>query len=171
MPNFNLTRRPDDGNAHCASVRQKRAFPWDACSYDMYTNTTSTEINIPRDAETNRRTSSPPPIKPSGYVTDLLRRFLGEEVRITTRPNRDITTNEMLEVLIAYCEYYGRRMPPVRIIRRFLPRVVWEVYGIGTSHSIRRDGKPRRGYRRLEWKPLEDSGQSASVPESEPIVL
>jgi len=131
---------------------------------------TLTEKSVPRDGETIRRTSAPPPKKPTGYVTDLLRQFLLEEVRITTRPIGDLTTNELLEVLAAYCECYGYRMPSARIIRRFLPSMVWEVYGVAKSHSIRRDGKFCRGYRRLEWRPCENTDQFDSTPQHDCLV-
>jgi len=100
-------------------------------------------------------------------VPDLLRHFLVEEVRASTHPNGDLTTGELVEVLVAYCELYALRMPPVSIVRKYLPKIMLEVHGVPNSHSIRQDGRWRRGFHHVEWRPCEDHDESPSVPQDE----
>ncbi len=128
-------------------------------SYGM--NDKLTEKAVPRDSATPSRTSAPqpPPARLKGYVPDLLRRLLQEEVRVSDAPNADLTTRELVEVLVEFCRLYALRLPSLVLVRRYLPTLVREIHGVGQSHSIIREGKHCRGFRHLEWKPCQDPEQ------------
>jgi len=133
---------------------------------------TSNERTVPPSRGTPRRPARPQPSqgKLEGYVPDLLREFLRKEVRPGICPNCDLTANEILEVLGAYCERHGWRWPSIVLTRRYLSQIVMEVYGVAESHSVKRDGKNCRGYRGVEWRPCGDSEGTAPVPEEATVV-
>lgn len=98
--------------------------------------------------------ASQPPSQTPEHV--LLRRFLSEEVRISGSKNADLSTGELIEVLIEYCRMFELPTPPLTKIKRALPAVMSDMFGAVRTHSLTRDGKACRDFRGVEFKPCNE---------------
>jgi hypothetical protein len=106
-----------------------------------------------------------------GDAVKALERFVTE--CLEKHGDSDITVEEMF---VAFCSFCRLSALPVMTRARFLdegPRPIKQVFGIGRSNSIIRNGTARRGYHNLRLKlsvaPSEDKSECSSTREAAPL--
>ena len=82
--------------------------------------------------------------------SDSLRRFLVENV--VQVENADLSIVEIVEAYAEYCPAMGWHPKPITDIHRELESLMLELFGTSKSHSIKRDKKSARGFRRVSLK-------------------
>ena len=82
--------------------------------------------------------------------SDSLRHFLVENVM--QDENADLSTTEIVEAYAEYCPVKGWNPKPITVIYRELESLMLELFGTSKSHSIRRDDKSTKGFRRVAFK-------------------
>ena len=82
--------------------------------------------------------------------SDSLRHFLVENV--VQDENSDLTTTEIVEAYAEYCPMKGWNPKPITVIHRELESLMLELFGTSRSHSIMRENKSQRGFRRVAFK-------------------
>ena len=82
--------------------------------------------------------------------SDSLRHFLVENV--VQDENADLSTTEIVEAYAEYCPVKGWNPKPITVIYRELESLMLELFGTSKSHSIRRDDKSTKGFRRVAFK-------------------
>ena len=82
--------------------------------------------------------------------SDSLRHFLVEN--ISPYESADLSTAEIVEAYAEYCPLKGWNPKPITVIHRELESLMLELFGTSKSHSIRRDGKSTKGFRRVALK-------------------
>ena len=82
--------------------------------------------------------------------SDSLRHFLMENVMQDEAS--DLSTTEIVEAYAEYCPLKGWNPKPITIIHRELESLMLELFGTSKSHSIKRDDKSTKGFRRVAFK-------------------
>lgn len=82
--------------------------------------------------------------------SDSLRHFLAENV--VQDENSDLSTTEIVEAYAEYCPLKGWDPKPITVIHRELESLMLELFGTSKSHSIKRDDKNTKGFRRVAFK-------------------
>jgi P4 family phage/plasmid primase-like protien len=82
--------------------------------------------------------------------SDSLRHFLVENV--VQDENADLSTTEIVEAYAEYCPVKGWNPKPITVIYRELESLMLELFGTSKSHSIKRDDKSTKGFRRVAFK-------------------
>ena len=82
--------------------------------------------------------------------SDSLRHFLSEKV--IQDENADLSTIEIVEAYAEYCPLKGWNPKPITIIHRELESLMLELFGTSQAHSVKRDGKGTKGFRRVAFK-------------------
>ena len=82
--------------------------------------------------------------------SDSLRHFLVENV--VQDENADLSTTEIVETYAEYCPVKGWNPKPITVIYRELESLMLELFGTSKSHSIKRDEKSTKGFRRVAFK-------------------
>jgi hypothetical protein len=85
--------------------------------------------------------------------SDSLRHFLMDNV--VPDGNADISTAEIVEAYAEYCPLKGWNPKLITIIYRELESLMLELFGTSISHSISRDGRNTRGFRRVAFKKVD----------------
>lgn len=83
--------------------------------------------------------------------SDSLRNFLLDNV--IQDENTDLSTTEIIEAYAEYCPLKGWDPKPITIIHRELESLMLELFKTSKSHSIKRDGRNTRGFRRVTLIP------------------
>ena len=82
--------------------------------------------------------------------SDSLRHFLTDCV--IRDENADLSVAEIEEAYMEYCPSKQWTPKPIYIVRKELEQYMLELFQVGKSHSISREGKSTRGYRRVSFK-------------------
>ncbi|MBI4846285.1 MAG: hypothetical protein HY810_07430 [Candidatus Omnitrophica bacterium] len=82
--------------------------------------------------------------------SDSLRHFLIENV--VQDEEADLSTTEIVEAYAEYCPLKGWNPKPITVIHRELESLMLELFGTSKSHSIKRDDKSTKGFRRVAFK-------------------
>ena len=82
--------------------------------------------------------------------SDSLRHFLMDNV--IQDENEDISTTEIVEAYAEYCPLKGWNPKPITVIHRELESLMLELFGTSKSHSIKRNNKNTKGFRRVAFK-------------------
>ena len=82
--------------------------------------------------------------------SDSLRHFLLENV--VQNESSDLSTTEIVEAYAEYCPLKGWNPKPITVIHRELESLMLELFGTSKSHSIRRDDKSTKGFRRVAFR-------------------
>ncbi|MFC1551909.1 DUF5906 domain-containing protein [Candidatus Latescibacterota bacterium] len=82
--------------------------------------------------------------------SESLKHFLVENV--VQNENADLSTTEIVEAYADYCPLKGWNPKPITVIQRELESLMLELFGTSKSHSINRDGKSAKGFRRVALK-------------------
>jgi len=82
--------------------------------------------------------------------SDSLRHFLMEN--IVQDENADLSTTEIVEAYAEYCPRKGWNPKPITVIQRELESLMLGHFGTAKAHSIHRDGKSTKGFRRVAFK-------------------
>ncbi len=82
--------------------------------------------------------------------SDSLRHFLVENVM--QDESADLSTTEIVEAYAEYCPLKGWNPKPITVIHRELESLMLELFGTSKSHSIKRDDKSTKGFRRVAFK-------------------
>ncbi len=82
--------------------------------------------------------------------SDSLRHFLIENV--VQDETADLSTTEIVEAYAEYCPLKGWNPKPITIIHRELESLMLELFGTSKSHSIIRENKSHKGFRRVTFK-------------------
>ena len=82
--------------------------------------------------------------------SDSLRHFLADNV--IQDENADLSTAELVEAYAEYCPLKGWNPKPITVIHRELESLMLELFGTSKSHSIKRDDKSTKGFRRVAFK-------------------
>ncbi len=82
--------------------------------------------------------------------SDSLRHFLVENV--VQDESADLSTTEIVEAYAEYCPLKGWNPKPITVIHRELESLMLELFGTSKSHSIIRDDKSTKGFRRVAFK-------------------
>ena len=82
--------------------------------------------------------------------SDSLRHFLVENV--VQDESADLSTTEIVEAYAEYCPLKGWNPKPITVIHRELESLMLELFGTSKSHSIKRDDKSTKGFRRVAFK-------------------
>jgi len=80
--------------------------------------------------------------------SDSIRQFV--EDRVGASVNGDVTSGELCGTYFAYCERRGWHAYPVNEVNKKLPDLMLEIHHVNPSHDIKREGKDKRGYRKVE---------------------
>jgi putative DNA primase/helicase len=86
--------------------------------------------------------------------SDSLRHFLGS--RVLSAPGSDLTSDEIVRAYAHYCPEMGWEALAETVIARQLPSLMLELFRTTKSHDIQREGRNRRGFRDVAFKPQED---------------
>lgn len=82
--------------------------------------------------------------------SDSVRHFLSSKVE--RMDAGDLTVDELVEAYSEYCPSMGWNPKSLPVIRHELENLMLELFGTSKSHSVRRDGKSLRGFRRVVFK-------------------
>jgi hypothetical protein len=82
--------------------------------------------------------------------SDSLRHFLTENV--VQDESSDLSTTEIVEAYAEYCPLKGWNPKPITVIHRELESLMLELFGTSKSHSIKRDDKSTKGFRRVAFR-------------------
>jgi len=88
--------------------------------------------------------------------SDSLRHFLTN--RVERDDHLDLSTSEIVEVYAEYCPSMGWNPKPITVVYRELEGLMLELFGTAKAHSIKRDGKSIKGFRRVKFKGQESEG-------------
>jgi len=81
--------------------------------------------------------------------SDSLRHFLTENV--FSYSDSDLTVNEIIEAYSAYCPDMGWNPKPLPVLHKELEDLMLELFQTAKSHSIKRDGKSVRGFKKISF--------------------
>lgn len=87
--------------------------------------------------------------------SDSLRHFLTNSIE--RAENQDLSSQEILESYAQYCPAKGWNPLPITIFHRDLEGLMLELFGTAKAHSIKRDNKSAKGFRRVKFKNQEDT--------------
>jgi P4 family phage/plasmid primase-like protien len=79
--------------------------------------------------------------------SDSIRQFV--EARLMELPVGDVTSAELAAAYYRYCENRGWHAYPVNEVNKKLPDLMLEIHHVNPSHDIKREGKDKRGYRKV----------------------
>ena len=79
--------------------------------------------------------------------SDSLRHFLMEKVE--QKQTADLSITEIVEAYAEYCPDKGWNPKPITIIYRELESLMLELFKTSKSHSLKRDGRNAKGFRRV----------------------
>ncbi|HLD70029.1 MAG TPA: hypothetical protein VJA17_04610 [Candidatus Omnitrophota bacterium] len=82
--------------------------------------------------------------------SDSLRHFLTD--RIERDDHLDLSVPEIVEAYAEYCPSMGWNPKPITIVYRELEGLMLELFGTAKAHSIQRDNKSVKGFRRVRFK-------------------
>ncbi len=82
--------------------------------------------------------------------SDSLRHFLVE--RIERDDHQDLSVPEIIEAYAEYCPSMGWNPKPITVVHRELEGLMLELFGTAKAHSVKRDGKSAKGFRRIKLK-------------------
>lgn len=85
--------------------------------------------------------------------SDGLRLFL--MAKMQTKAGCNLTTPEIVERFATYCSEHGWGMSST-IAERQLPDLMFELFNVGKSNNLEREGKTHRGFRGLTFRPDDD---------------
>ena len=85
--------------------------------------------------------------------SDGLRLFL--MAKMQTKAGCNLTTPEIVERFATYCSEHGWGMSST-IAERQLPDLMFELFNVGKSNNLQREGKTHRGFRGLTFRPDDD---------------
>ena len=83
--------------------------------------------------------------------SDSLRHFLN--ARVQSAPGSDLTCDEIVRAYANYCPEMGWEALGETVIARQLPSLMLELFRTTNTHDIQRDGRNRRGFRDVAFKP------------------
>lgn len=86
--------------------------------------------------------------------SDSLRHFLTD--RIERDDHMDVSSQEIVEAYAQYCPSKSWNAKPITIVYRDLEGLMLELFGTAKAHSIQRDGKAVKGFRRVRFKNQEN---------------
>ncbi len=87
--------------------------------------------------------------------SDSLRHFLTDSIE--SAENQDLSSQEIVEAYAQYCPAKGWNPKPITIVYRDLEGLMLELFGTAKAHSIQRDGKSVKGFRRVTFKKQENA--------------
>jgi hypothetical protein len=90
--------------------------------------------------------------------SDSLRIFLTRQLQ--TKAESTLTTDEIVSRYSVWCTHRGYSIS-IGQIERQLPDVIFELFGCRKVNDIERDGKAKRGYRHLAFRPENDDDPSS----------
>ncbi len=82
--------------------------------------------------------------------SDSLRCFLEE--RVVSITNGDLSINEIVERYAEYCPTKSWNPKPITVIQKEVEELMLELFQTAKSHSIKREGKSVRGFRKVTFK-------------------
>ena len=82
--------------------------------------------------------------------SDSLRHFL--EDTIDRDDHMDLSVSEIVETYAEYCPSKGWNPKPITVVHRELEGLMLELFGTSKAHSIKRDGKSVKGFRRVKFQ-------------------
>ncbi|MDD3374437.1 MAG: bifunctional DNA primase/polymerase [Candidatus Omnitrophica bacterium] len=82
--------------------------------------------------------------------SDSLRHFL--EDTIDRDDHMDLSVSEIVEAYAEYCPSKGWNPKPITVVHRELEGLMLELFGTSKAHSIKRDGKSVKGFRRVKFQ-------------------
>jgi len=85
--------------------------------------------------------------------SDSLRHFLSD--RIEHDAHLDLSTSEIVEAYAEYCPSMGWNPKPITTVQSDLEGLMLELFKTSKAHSIKRDNKSGRGFRRVKFKDQE----------------
>ncbi|HLF18990.1 MAG TPA: bifunctional DNA primase/polymerase [Candidatus Omnitrophota bacterium] len=88
--------------------------------------------------------------------SDSLCHFLSD--RIERDDHLDLSVPEIVEAYAEYCPSMGWNPKPITVVYRELEGLMLELFGTAKAHSIHRDGKSVKGFRRVKFKGQEPQG-------------
>jgi len=88
--------------------------------------------------------------------SDSLRHFLAD--RLERDDHLDLSTSEIVESYAEYCPSMGWNAKPITVVYRELEGLMLELFGTAKAHSVRRDKKSVKGFRRVKFKGQESQG-------------
>ena len=88
--------------------------------------------------------------------SDSLRAFLTRELQ--TKEESTLTTDEIVSSYSVWCSHRGYSLS-IAQIEKELPDLIFELFGCRKVNDIERDGKAKRGYRRLAFRPEDDADE------------
>jgi P4 family phage/plasmid primase-like protien len=94
--------------------------------------------------------------------SDSLRLFLSEN--IVRDDNADLTTDEIVSAYSEFCQQHGWGMDTARVVENNLTDLMRELFAAVKAHGIQRNGKDKRGFRKVTL--LGRSGRSETTSSS-----
>jgi putative DNA primase/helicase len=85
--------------------------------------------------------------------SDSLRFFL--RGRIQKSEDADLSVDEIIEAYAKFCPEMGWAPLPITVIYKSLDGLMLELFHVAKAHSLKRDGKPVRGFRDVWFKTVE----------------
>lgn len=82
--------------------------------------------------------------------SDSLRHFLID--KIERDDHMDLSSQEIVEAYAQYCPGKGWNAKPITVVYRDLEGLLLELFGTAKAHSIQREGKAVKGFRRVHFK-------------------
>ncbi len=82
--------------------------------------------------------------------SDSLRHFLTD--RIERDEHLDLSVPEIVEAYAEHCPSMGWNPKPITVVYRELEGLMLELFGTANAHSIQRDNKSVKGFRRVKFK-------------------
>lgn len=82
--------------------------------------------------------------------SDSLRHFLMDNV--VSEESADLTTTEIVEAYAEYCPRKGWNPKPITVIHRELESLMLELFATSKSHSVIRENKSHKGFRRVAFR-------------------
>jgi hypothetical protein len=76
--------------------------------------------------------------------SDSLRFFLQKHVERT--PGEDLSVQEIVEAYACFCPEMGWKPMPITEVHSSLEGLMLELFQVAKSHSVKRDGRPVRGF-------------------------
>jgi len=92
--------------------------------------------------------------------SDSLRLFV--QAQLERHECSDVTGAELQQAYAEYCSDKGWNPLPLALVERKLPDLMLEHFRVTKSHSVERDGKSYRGWRKVRFKPTEELGLNAA---------
>jgi len=88
--------------------------------------------------------------------SDSLRHFLSDKVE--RDDHMDLSVTEIVEAYAEYCPLMGWTAKPITVAHRELEGLMLELFGTSKAHSIKRENKSAKGFRRVKFKGQEHEG-------------